>query len=213
MSVYEELAGALYKGKAADVKQLVEQCLSEGKTPGDILNEGMMPGMNRLGQDFKANKVFIPEVLIAAKAMHAGMDVLKPLLVETGVEPVGKAVIGTVEGDLHDIGKNLVGMMLEGAGFEVIDLGVDCNGEAFVNAVKEHGAQLVGLSALITTTMTAMGRIIKEFEDNNLRDQVKIMIGGAPVDQNYANDIGADGYAPDAASAVEKARDLLGIAA
>ena len=213
MEIYQEIAAAVYKGKANDVRQMVEKCLNEGKPASEVLNRGLVVGMEQVGADFKANKIYIPEVLIAARAMHAGMDLLRPVLVETGIQPIAKAVIGTVQGDLHDIGKNLVGMMWEGAGFEVIDLGVDCSPEKFLNAVKQNQAQLVGLSALLTTTMTSMQKIVQAFKDAGLRDQVKIMVGGAPLDQSYALEIGADGYAPDAATAVENARKLIGLAA
>ncbi|RJP30304.1 MAG: cobalamin-binding protein [Candidatus Omnitrophota bacterium] len=209
MEIYEQIADAIYKGKHQDVRQLVEQCLNEGKSASDVLTNGLVAGMGKVGCDFKENVIFIPEVLIAAKAMKAGMEVLRPKLVETGVQPVAKAVIGTVAGDLHDIGKNLVSMMLEGAGFEVIDIGVDCSEEKYINAVKEHQAQLVGLSAMLTTTMTAMQRIIKAIDASGIRGQIKIMVGGAPLSQKYADEIGADAYAPDAASAVEKAKELV----
>ncbi len=209
MGIYQEIADAIYNGKQDEIRLLVETCLNEGKNPGEILNEGLIVGMERVGKDFRANTIFIPEVLIAARAMHAGMNLLRPVLVKEGIEPIGKAVIGTVQGDLHDIGKNLVGMMLEGAGFEVIDLGVDCSPEQFVDAVKGKDAQLMGLSALLTTTMTSMKKIIQAIEEDGIRDRVKIMVGGAPLDQKFADEIRADAYAPDAASAVEKAKELV----
>jgi len=168
-------------------------------------------GMNVVGTKFKNNEFYVPEVLIAARAMHAGMDILKPLLTESGVEPIAKVAIGTVQGDLHDIGKNLVAMMLEGAGFEVIDLGVDVKPEQFVDAVKNQGAELVCLSALLTTTMPYMKDTIQALKEAGVRDQVKVMIGGAPVTQSYADEIGADGYASDAATAVDVAKELLKI--
>jgi 5-methyltetrahydrofolate--homocysteine methyltransferase len=178
-------------------------------SPGDILNKGLVAGMNVVGQKFKANEFYVPEVLIAARAMKAAMEHLKPALAETGTEPVARVAIGTVKGDLHDIGKNLVAMMLEGAGFEIVDLGVDVKPEKFVETVKDRKTQVVALSALLTTTMPAMKDTIETLKAAGLRDKVQIMIGGAPVTQNYCDEIGADGYAPDAASAVDKARELL----
>jgi len=165
--------------------------------------------MSIIGEKFKKNEVYVPEVLIAARAMHAGMDVLKPKLIESGVKNIGKIVMGTVQGDLHDIGKNLVEMMLEGAGFEVIDLGTDVSADKFIEAVKEHQPNIIGMSALLTTTMVNMVEVIKALDVAGLRDKVKIMIGGAPITQNYADQIGADGYSPDAASAVDKAKTFL----
>jgi 5-methyltetrahydrofolate--homocysteine methyltransferase len=167
--------------------------------------------MNVVGVRFKNNEFYVPEVLIAARAMHAGMSIIKPLLAAGGVEPVAKVAIGTVQGDLHDIGKNLVAMMLEGAGFEIIDLGVDVKPEQYVDAVKNKGAKVVALSALLTTTMPSMKETIQAIQEAGLRDSVKIMIGGAPVTQNYADEIGADGYSPDAASAVDTAKTLLNV--
>ncbi len=208
---YEELATALINGKAPVVKELTSKAVEAGETPQDILNKGLVAGMNVVGTRFKNNEFYVPEVLIAARAMHAGMDIIKPLLAESGVEPIAKAVIGTVQGDLHDIGKNLVAMMLEGAGFEVIDLGVDVKPEAFVDTVKTQDVKVVCLSALLTTTMPSMKDTIKALNEAGLRDSVKVMIGGAPVTQNYADEIGADGYSPDAASAVDKAKELLNL--
>ncbi len=206
---YEELANALINGKAPLVRELTEKALAAGESPQDILNKGLVAGMSVVGEKFKNNEFYVPEVLIAARAMKNGMEVLKPRLVETGVEPIAKVAIGTVRGDLHDIGKNLVAMMLEGAGFEIIDLGVDVKPEQFVQTVKEKNAKLVCLSALLTTTMPAMKDTINALSEAGLRDNVNVMIGGAPVTQNYADEIGADGYAPDAASAVDKAKELL----
>lgn len=208
---YEELATALINGKAQLVKELTMKALEAGESPQDILNKGLVAGMNVVGTKFKNNEFYVPEVLIAARAMHAGMDILKPLLTESGVEPIAKVAIGTVQGDLHDIGKNLVAMMLEGAGFEVIDLGVDVKPEQFVDAVKNQGARLVCLSALLTTTMPYMKDTIQALKEAGVRDQVKVMIGGAPVTQSYADEIGADGYAPDAATAVDVAKELLNV--
>lgn len=209
---YQELATALINGKAPVVKELTEKALAEGESPQDVLNKGLVAGMTVVGEKFKNNEFYVPEVLIAARAMKSGMEVLRPKLVDAGVEPVAKVAIGTVRGDLHDIGKNLVAMMMEGAGFEIIDLGVDVKPEQFVETVKEKNASLVCLSALLTTTMPAMKDTIEALEAAGLRDRVNVMVGGAPVTQNYADEIGADGYAPDAASAVDKARELLNVA-
>lgn len=209
---YEALTTALINGNAPKVRELTEQALAAGEKPQDILNKGLVAGMAVVGEKFKNNEFYVPEVLIAARAMKNGMEVLRPRLVESGVEPVARVAIGTVRGDLHDIGKNLVAMMMEGAGFEIIDLGVDVKPEQFVQTVKEKNAQFVCLSALLTTTMPAMKDTIQALKDAGLRDGVNVMIGGAPVTQNYADEIGADGYAPDAASAVDKAKELLSAA-
>jgi 5-methyltetrahydrofolate--homocysteine methyltransferase len=209
MADLNALAEAIIKGKAPVARQLTEEALAEGVAPQTVLNDGLIAGMNVVGQKFKANEYYVPEVLIAARAMQQSLQVLKPKLAETGAEPIGKVVIGTVQGDLHDIGKNLVAMMLEGAGFEIIDLGVDVKPEAFVTAALDKGAQIVGMSALLTTTMPAMETTINQFKEQGVREKVKIMIGGAPVTQEFANRIGADGYAPDAASAVDLAKALI----
>lgn len=205
MSIVNQINEMLQKGKAKDVKALVNQALEEGITAKEILNEGLIAGMMEVGEKFKENKVYVPEVLIAARAMNQGTAILKPYLTKEGVEPVGKAVICTVKGDLHDIGKNLVKMMLEGVGIECVDLGVDADGEKVVNAVKESGAKVVCLSALLTTTMVNQKEIIEELKEAGLRDQVKVMVGGAPVTQKFADEIGADAYTADAASAAEVA--------
>lgn len=199
----------LQRGDAEKVEELVKKALEENLTPKKILEDGLIKGMDIIGTKFKNNEVYVPEVLIAARAMHAGMDILKPKLIETGVKNIGKVAIGTVKGDLHDIGKNLVKMMLEGAGFEVIDLGIDVSPDKFVEAVKEHKPNIIGMSALLTTTMVNMVEVIKALEAAGLRDKVKIMIGGAPITQNYADQIGADGCSPDAASAVDKAKTFI----
>lgn len=212
MADFKEMQDALIAGNAAKVKELAESAVAEGVSAVDILNQGLIPGMAVIGERFKKNEVYVPEVLIAARAMKTGLAVVKPLLAESNVEPIGKVVIGTVKGDLHDIGKNLVAMMLEGAGFEVIDAGVDVPPEKFASLAKETNAKLIGLSALLTTTMPAMKDTLDRLEADGLRDEVKVMIGGAPVTQKYADEIGADGYAPDASSAVDLAKDLLGIA-
>ena len=204
----EKIASRLYEGEDEEVAELVQGALDKGVAPGVILQEGLIAGMDQVGRDFKAGELFVPEVLIAARAMHAGMNVLRPLLTESEASSAGKYVIGTVKGDLHDIGKNLVKMMLEGAGFETIDLGTDVAPEAFVNAVRDHRPVLVGMSALLTTTMVQMKATIEALEEAGLRGSVKIMIGGAPVTDAYAAQIGADAYAPDAASAVDVARSL-----
>lgn len=208
--ILQEIAQKLYNGDAKAVSELVKKALDQGISPADVLNNGLVAGMDEVGKGFKAGELFVPEVLIAARAMHAGMDVLRPLLAESDVPRVGKYVIGTVKGDLHDIGKNLVRMMLEGGGFEVVDLGVDVAPEVFVKTVQEQKPDIVGMSALLTTTMTSMKDVIEALEEAGLRKSVKIMVGGAPVTDAYAKEIGADGYAPDAATAVDVARALVG---
>jgi 5-methyltetrahydrofolate--homocysteine methyltransferase len=208
--ILQQMASSLYEGEDQEVAALVQQALDQGMAPGEILQGGLIAGMDEVGKDFKAGDLFVPEVLIAARAMHAGMDVLRPLLAESEIPSAGKYLIGTVEGDLHDIGKNLVRMMLEGGGFETVDLGKDVNPEAFVAAVREHQPELLGLSALLTTTMPAMKTTIEALEEAGLRDSVKIMVGGAPVTEAFAEEIGADAYAPDAAAAVDIARSLMG---
>jgi 5-methyltetrahydrofolate--homocysteine methyltransferase len=210
MADLSALAENLINGKADPVRELTQNALDEGISPDQILNEGLIKGMGVVGEKFKNNEFYVPEVLIAARAMHAGMDILRPALVSSGVEPIGKVILGTVKGDLHDIGKNLVAMMLEGAGFEVNDLGIDVSPEKFVEAVKE-GGNVIAMSALLTTTMTAMKTTLEALEEAGVRDKIKTMIGGAPVTQNYADEIGADGYARDAASAADKAKELMGI--
>jgi len=207
----QQIADNLIKGKAPEVKELVQKALDEGIDVEKVLNEGLIAGMNVVGVKFKANEFYVPEVLIAARAMKGGMGILRPILIEKNIKGVGTIVIGTAKGDLHDIGKNLVGMMLEGAGFEVIDIGVDVSAEKFVQTAKEKDASLIGLSALLTTTMVSMKDVVKAAQETGLDGKVKIMIGGAPVTQSYADEIGANGYAPDAASAVDKAKELLGI--
>ena len=207
----KEIADNLIKGKAPEVKELVQKAIDEGEDVEKVLNEGMVAGMNVVGAKFKANEFYVPEVLIAARAMKAGMKILRPILAEKNIKGIGTVVLGTVRGDLHDIGKNLVAMMLEGAGFEIIDLGVDVSPEKFIETAKEKKADLVGLSALLTTTMPSMKDVVKAVGDSGLKDKVKVMIGGAPLTQSYADEIGADGYAPDAASAVDEVKQLLGV--
>jgi len=206
----KEIADNLIKGKAPEVKELVQRAIDEGEDVEKVLNEGLVAGMSVVGAKFKANEFYVPEVLIAARAMKAGMGILRPILADKNIKGVGRVVLGTARGDLHDIGKNLVAMMLEGAGFEIIDLGVDVSPEKFIETAKEKKADLVGLSALLTTTMPSMKDVVKAMGDSGLKDKVKVMIGGAPVTQSYADEIGADGYAPDAASAVDEAKQLLG---
>lgn len=209
MAKFEEISTLLQRGKAKDLAALVTEELAAGVAPKDILTEGLIAGMGIVGTKFKNNEIFVPEVLIAARAMNAALAVLKPALADSGVEPVGTAVICTVKGDLHDIGKNLVKMMIEGTGIRVIDLGVDCSAEKIVEAVKENNADIVCLSALLTTTMMYQKDIIDALKAAGLRDKVKVMVGGAPVTQAFANEIGADAYTPDAASAAEKARSYF----
>ncbi|MBR5571477.1 MAG: corrinoid protein [Oscillospiraceae bacterium] len=209
MSVLVEISESLQKGKKKLVVQYVQQALEEGIAPQQILNEGLLPGMDVVGQKFKNNEVFVPEVLVAARAMNAGAEILKPLLAEAGVGTPGKMVLGTVKGDLHDIGKNLVKMMVEGKGIEVIDLGVDVSAEAFVEAAKEHNADIIGCSALLTTTMPVMAEVVKAVEAAGLKDKVKVMIGGAPVTEEFCKSVGADYYTSDAASAATVAAEIL----
>jgi len=209
MSVIDNISEALQKGKAKDVVALIEQALSEGISAQDILDNGLLRGMSLLGVRFKNNEVFVPEVLIAARALNKGTEALKPKLIEAGVKPIGKVIICTVKGDLHDIGKNLVRMMLEGAGFEVIDLGVDVDENKIIEAVKEHQPQVLCLSALLTTTMTQQGVVIEALKNAGLRDKVKVMVGGAPVTQSFCESIHADAYSQDAASAAEVAKAFV----
>jgi 5-methyltetrahydrofolate--homocysteine methyltransferase len=197
------------EGKEAEVEAGVQAALDSGMSAEEILNKALIAAMTDVGQRFEDGDFFVPEMLVAARAMQAGLNLLKPHLAETGVQSAGTVAIGTVKGDLHDIGKNLVAMMLEGAGFEVMDLGTDVEPEKFAEAVR-NGANVVGMSALLTTTMSSMAQVIEAIEDINMRDKVKIIIGGAPVTQDYAEQIGADGFAADASSAVKKVRELLG---
>ena len=208
--ILKQMAERLYDGDDDAVAELTQKALDEGMTPEEVLNGGLLAGMDQVGVDFRDGELFVPEVLIAARAMHAGMDILRPLLAEADVPSAGKVIMGTAEGDLHDIGKNLVGMMLEGGGFEIVDLGTSVPPDKFIEAIKVEQAHLVGISALLTTTMPAMKRTIDALVEAGLREQVKVMIGGAPVTRAFADEIGADGYAPDAASAVELARSLVG---
>jgi 5-methyltetrahydrofolate--homocysteine methyltransferase len=205
-AVLEEISSLLQKGKSKDIVLAVQRALDTGIPPRDILDKSLIAGMNVIGGKFKRGEVFVPEVLVAARAMSHASATLKPALQRAGIEPVGKAIICTVKGDLHDIGKNLVKMMIEGNGIEVMDLGVDCGEEKVVEAVKNSNAKVVCLSALLTTTMLAQKDVIKAIKSAGLRDRVKIMVGGAPVTQSFADEIGADAYTPDAASAAEVCR-------
>ena len=209
MARIEEISTLLQRGKAKDLAALVQEELNAGVAAKEILTEGLIKGMGVIGEKFKNNEVFVPEVLIAARAMNAALAILRPALAEAGVEPYGTAVICTVKGDLHDIGKNLVKMMIEGVGIRVIDLGVDCSAEKVVEAVKEHDAKVVCLSSLLTTTMLYQKEVIDALKAAGIRDKVKVMVGGAPVTQAFADAIGADAYTPDAASAAEKARSFF----
>lgn len=211
MAVLESIKEAVISGNKAGAAAGVHQALNEGLEPAKILNEGLIPAMAEVGLRFENGEYFVPEMLIAARAMQAGLDLLKPLLAQSGAQPVGTVAIGTVKGDLHDIGKNLVAIMLEGAGFAIKDLGVNAAPEKFVQAVQE-GADIVAMSALLTTTMPSMKTTLEALKTAGLRDKVKVMIGGAPVTQAYADEIGADGYSPDASSATRLAKSLLGAA-
>lgn len=212
MSILNEISSWLQQGRAPKVKACVQQALDEGIPAGEILEQGLLDGMNIIGQKFKNNEVFVPEVLIAARAMTKGIEVLRPHLVADGVEEKGTVVIGTVKGDLHDIGKNLVASMFEGCGFKVINLGIDVSSEKFVKAVEEHNADILCLSALLTTTMNYMRNVVTELSKAGLRDKVKVMVGGAPVNAAFAAQIGADLYTSNANAAVTGAKQLLNIA-
>jgi corrinoid protein of di/trimethylamine methyltransferase len=205
MSIFADISAALQKGRAKIVKQLVEQALTEGAKPNEIIENALLDGMSIIGEKFKNNEVFVPEVLIAARAMNAGMDLLKAHMAADGIEIKGVAVLGTVKGDLHDIGKNLVKIMLEGKGLKVVDLGVDVSAEKFVEAAIENQANLICCSALLTTTMTEMKNVVEEATRRGIRDQVKIMVGGAPLTQSFCDSIGADSYTSDAASCADAA--------
>ena len=205
MSILVEISENLQKGKAKIVRELVEQAIDSGAKAEEILNEGLMHGMNIIGEKFKNNEIYVPEVLVAARAMNMGAQILKPYLAASGIQATGKVCIGTVQGDLHDIGKNLVKMMLEGKGLEVIDLGTDVPAEVFVKTAKEQNCQVICCSALLTTTMGVMADVVKCAEAEGLRDSVKIMVGGAPVNEAFCREIGADCYTSDAASAADAA--------
>ena len=209
MSVLAEIADLVQKGKAQDVADLVTKAIDEGLPAQEILDEGLLKGMGELGVKFKNNEVFVPEVLIAARALNKGTETLKARLIDLDVKPVGKVIVATVAGDLHDIGKNLVKLMLEGAGFEVIDLGTDVPAAKIVDAVKEHNPDVVALSALLTTTMSSQGETIKALTEAGIRDNVKVIVGGAPITEAFAKEIGADGYSEDASGAAEAAKSFV----
>ncbi len=211
METLKQIAAALDGGDDARVAELTGQAIEQQLPANEILDDGLIAGMNVVGRKFRAHEIFLPDVLLAARAMHAGLNLLEPLLIEQDVPMVGRAVIGTVQGDQHDIGKNLVGIMLKGAGFEVIDLGSDVAPERFVDAAVESGAKVIGMSALLTTTMPVMKKVVELVRERGLDDELKTVIGGAPVSSDYAREIGADGHAFDGVSAVERIKDLLGI--
>ena len=211
MEFLKELSNNIINGNAAEVEKLTLQALDNNTPVEKVLKEGLIAGMDIVGKKFKNNEFYVPEVLIAARAMKAGMKILRPKLAASGVKPMAKIVLGTIKGDLHDIGKNLVGMMLEGAGFEVIDLGVDVTPEKFIQASTEQQANAIGMSALLTTTMLNMKSTVEKLNEDGLRNTVKVIIGGAPVTQNFADEIGADGYAADAASTVTLVKDILNL--
>jgi len=204
-----KISDTLITGKSDELKKLIEEAVNNDVNPGDILNKGLLPGMDAVGQKWKAGEMFMPEVLRSAKAMSSSMDYLRPMLKDDDMGTAGTLVIGTVAGDLHDIGKDLAAMMFEGAGYKVINIGIDQSNENFINAVKEHKPTLLGMSALLTTTMPRMGEVINSLKETGVRDQLTVIIGGAPVTEEFANEIGADLYAPNAGSAVEITREYL----
>lgn len=210
--IYEKLSAAVLEGDSGTSVETTQKGLDEGLAAGELLNNGLIVGMNEVGVRFKRGDMFVPEVLMSAEAMSEGMKLLRPLLAKSGVKMAGKIVMGTVKGDLHDIGKNLVSMMCEGAGFEIVNIGFDAPPEKFIEAIKEHQPNIVGMSAMLTTTMRAMGHTIKALEEAGLRDTVKVMVGGAPVDQEFADRIGADGYGANAPVSADLAKELVGIA-
>ncbi len=209
MALIQEISEFLQKGRAKNVKALVEQAIAENYNPKEILEDGLLSGMMVIGEKFKNNEIFVPEVLVATRALNAGLAVLEPKLAEIGNQPVGRVVIGTVKGDLHDIGKNLVAMMLRGAGFEVVDLGVDVDADTFVSQAEETGADIICMSALLTTTMPAMKDVVDGLVAKGLREKYIVMIGGAPVNDSFAQQIGADYYTPDAATCAEIAKKAV----
>jgi len=210
LAILEDLAAVVIKGDADAAKSLTEEAVSQNTSAEDILNMGLVAGMNVISGRFKNNEIFIPEVLVAARAMKAGMLIIRPLLAEASVESLGKIIIGTCGGDLHDIGKNIVAMLLEGAGFEVIDLGADVPKEKFIESAKKENPDVLGMSALLTTTMGFMKDMVEALEEAGLKDKIKVIVGGAPITQSYADEIRADGYAPDAASAVDLVKSEMG---
>lgn len=207
--LYLQMQDDLYDGLREEIPQQVREALQRGQSPQEVLDSGLVGGMDIVGVDFRDGILFVPEVLMAANAMKAGMEVLRPLLVETGAQRVGKLVIGTVKGDIHDIGKNLVAMMMEGAGFEVINLGINCDAEKFLNAIREHQPDIIGMSALLTTTMPYMKVVVDALGEEGIRDQIYVMVGGAPVTENFARDVGADAYGRDAAVSVDIAKSYI----
>ncbi len=211
MTIFEKIADEVQKGHSEAVEDLVNEALGQEIPAELIMNDSLVAGMNIISEKFKNNECFIPEVLVSAKAMTVGLNILRPLLAEKNVKPLGKAVIGTIQGDLHDIGKNIVGMLLQGAGFEIIDLGADVHADRFVESAKNENPDIVGMSALLTTTMINMKTVIEGLEKAGLRNSVKVIIGGAPVTQIYAEKIGADGYAADAATGVDVVKKLVGV--
>jgi len=211
MSDFAELSKAVEAGDIEGVKKLTQELLDQGVEPRDILEKGLVAGLDVVGEKFGRGEIFVPEMILAAMAMKEGLAILRPIFAETGAKPIGRFVIGTVKGDVHDCGKNIVAMMFEGAGFDTLDLGVDVPAEDFVEAVKSHNADILGLSALYTPTRMEMKKVVEALKRAGIRDQVKVMVGGAPITQEFADMVGADGYAPDAPSAVQKARELLGL--
>lgn len=209
MSDFSNLAELVIKGDYNGAQTLTQKMIDNGNDPLEIINQGLMAGMNVVGVRFKAGEMYVPEVMMSAKAMSKGIEMVKPLIADSDMPSAGKVLVGTVKGDLHDIGKNLVLMMMESAGFEIIDLGVDIEPMTFVKAVKEHQPQVIGMSALLTTTMLSMRDTIEALKEEGLRDSVKVIIGGAPISQGFADEIGADGYAPDAAAATELCKRLI----
>lgn len=207
--MFNELKQAVVKGENLQAEELVRNALAEGQKPFSLMNEGLIPAMEEVGERFNRKEYFVPEVLLSARAMKAGLAILRPLLTEQKFQPVGLVVLGTVQGDLHDIGKNIVGMVLEGAGFQVRDLGADVPPDKFVNAVRESGAHILGMSALLTTTRTVMDKVVKKLQAAGLKERVRVMVGGAAVSEDYASKIGADAFAKDALEAVAKARALI----
>ncbi|UCE61180.1 MAG: corrinoid protein [Phycisphaerales bacterium] len=208
MSVLAEIKDGLVCGDDERVSELTQQAIEQGLSPQEILSESLIGGMTIVGERFKEHEIFLPDVLLAAKAMHAGMEVLRPLLIDAGIPSIGKVVLGSVQGDLHDIGKNLVGILLKGAGFEVIDLGNDVAPQSFVDAAKERGASVIGMSALLTTTMPTMAKVVDLVKERKLDSRIKTIVGGAPVSEMFAREIGADAYGFDAANAVDRVKSL-----
>jgi len=211
MDILKNMDEVLQYPNDTRVRDIVEKAINEGIPSIQILNEGLITGMSVVGKLFKEGDIFIPEVLLAAKNMHTGMEILKPLLIKSGVKPIGTVLLGTVKGDLHDIGKNIVRMLMVGAGFEVLDIGIDVPREKFVDAIREHEPDILGLSALLTSTMLEMKEVIQSLKNSNIQKMPKVLVGGAPVTQNFANEIGADGYASDGVEASVRAKELLGI--